>query len=67
VAFIDVHNISADKLDVIGQEGAKAYYNRDHTHTSLIGGQLNARSVHEGMRALGYYDILVSECDILTK
>ena len=67
VAFIDVHNISADKLDVIGQEGAKAYYNRDHTHTSLIGGQLNARSVHEGMRALGYHDILVPECDILTK
>ncbi len=67
VEFIDIHNITADKLDAIGQEGAKKYYNHDHTHTSLAGGRLNAQSVHEGMRAIGYYDILVPECDILAR
>ena len=51
VEFVDLHNISADALDRIGQEGAKAYYNRDHTHTSLKGAQLNAQSIAEGLRA----------------
>ena len=51
VEFVDLHNISADALDRIGQEGAKAYYNRDHTHTSLKGAQLNAQSMAEGLRA----------------
>lgn len=51
VEFVDLHNISADALDRIGQEGAKAYYNRDHTHTSLKGAQLNAQGIAEGLRA----------------
>ena len=52
VEFVDLHNISADTLDQIGQENAKAYYNRDHTHTSLKGAQLNAQSIAEGLRAI---------------
>ena len=52
VEFVDLHNISADALDRIGQEGAKAYYNRDHTHTSLKGAQLNAQSIAEGLRTI---------------
>ena len=58
VPFIDVHNITADFLDQIGQEAARAYYNHDHTHTSLKGAQRNAQSVAQGMRALGYDRLL---------
>lgn len=58
VPFIDVHNITADYLDSIGQEAAKTYYNHDHTHTSLTGAQQNAKSVAQGMRSLGYDRLL---------
>ncbi|MCR5819809.1 MAG: rhamnogalacturonan acetylesterase [Bacteroidaceae bacterium] len=51
VTFIDLHNISADALDALGQEAAKAYYNHDHTHTSLKGAQLNAEGIAKGLRA----------------
>ena len=50
VAFVDVHNITADALDKIGQEGAKQYYNNDHTHTSKAGAMLNAKSVAKGLK-----------------
>ena len=67
VQFIDVHNLSADFLDGIGREAARAFFNHDHTHTSLKGGRLNARSVQQGMRALGYNDILLPSRDILSE
>ena len=51
VEFVDVHNITADALDKIGREGAKEYYNNDHTHTSKKGALLNAQSVAKGLRA----------------
>jgi lysophospholipase L1-like esterase len=51
VEFIDVHNISADRLDRIGQTNAAAYYNHDHTHTSLLGAKFNAESVSIGLKA----------------
>ena len=58
VAFVDVHNISADFLDkkfaskdaVKSKEKASKYFNHDHTHTSLLGAQMNARSVARGLR-----------------
>lgn len=58
VAFVDVHNISADFLDkkfaskdaAKSKERASKYFNHDHTHTSLIGAQMNARSVARGLR-----------------
>ncbi len=50
VEFIDVHNITADALDKMGQEKAKAYYNHDHTHTSKAGALLNAKSVAKGLK-----------------
>ena len=53
VDFVDLHNITADALDRIGQEGAKAYYNRDHTHTSLQGARLNAQGIAKGLRQTG--------------
>jgi lysophospholipase L1-like esterase len=51
VEFVDVHNITADALDKIGPEGAKEYYNNDHTHTSKKGALLNAQSVAKGLKA----------------
>lgn len=52
VAFVDLHNISADALDKIGQERAKAYYKKDHTHTSKMGAQLNAKSIAKGLKQI---------------
>lgn len=59
--MIDVHNISADYLDKVGREGAAIYFNHDHTHTSLLGAQMNALSVQQGMRRLGYGKLLTKE------
>lgn len=50
VELVDVHNITADFLDKKGQKKAAAYYNHDHTHTSLKGAQLNAQSVAKGLK-----------------
>ena len=52
VEFVDLHNLTADALDRIGREGAKEYYNRDHTHTSLKGARLNAQSIAKGLRQI---------------
>lgn len=52
VEFVDVHNITADYLDKKcgSKEKAMEYYNHDHTHTSLLGAQTNAKSVAKGLR-----------------
>lgn len=58
VEFVDVHNISADFLDkkfsskdeAKSKQKASKYFNHDHTHTSLLGAQMNARSVAKGLR-----------------
>lgn len=50
VQLVDVHNITADFLDKKGAKKAAAYYNHDHTHTSLKGAQLNAQSVARGLK-----------------
>lgn len=52
VDFIDLHNITADALDKMGQEKAKAMYNHDHTHTSLAGARLNARGIAKGLKQI---------------
>ncbi len=52
VEFVDLHNITADTLDRIGRDGAKEYYNRDHTHTSQKGARLNAQGIAEGLRRI---------------
>lgn len=52
VEFVDVHNITADALDKLGKEKAAAYFNHDHTHTSLKGAQLNAKSCAKGLKAI---------------
>ena len=54
VEFVDVHNITADYLDkhAGSKEKAMKWYNRDHTHTSLAGAQLNAKSVAKGLKKI---------------
>lgn len=52
VALVDVHNITADALDKMGREAAKAMYNHDHTHTSKAGAMLNAKSVAKGLKKI---------------
>ena len=48
--FIDLNAISADVLQRMGKEKASAFFNRDHTHTSLEGARLNAKSIIEGLK-----------------
>ena len=58
VEFVDVHNISADFLDkkyaskdeARSKAKASRYFCHDHTHTSKLGAQMNARSVAKGLR-----------------
>lgn len=53
VAFVDLHNISADIMDALGRNEVKSCYINDHTHTSLRGAQINARCVAKGLREIG--------------
>ena len=48
--FVDVHNITANALDKLGPSKSASYFKNDHTHTSLKGAQLNAKSVAQGLR-----------------
>jgi lysophospholipase L1-like esterase len=52
--FIDLNEISAAKLEQLGKDkdAVAEYFKNDHTHTSLKGAHLNARSIVEGIRAL---------------
>lgn len=55
--FIDLNNLSADKLQKMGwEQGLRVvgeYFNHDHTHTSLKGARLNVESIVEGLKASG--------------
>ncbi len=58
VPFVDIHNLTADYLDKhchaktpeASKEKAGAYYQHDHTHTSLEGARLNAKMFATGLR-----------------
>lgn len=54
VEFVDMHNITADYLDrkCGSKEKANPYYKRDHTHTSLKGARLNAKSMKKGLKKI---------------
>jgi len=61
VEFVDVHNITADYLDKQcgkaktpeeAKQKASAWFNHDHTHTSLLGARNNAKSVAEGLKKI---------------
>lgn len=50
VAFVDLHNISADAFDKLGRDATQEYYKKDHTHTSKKGAKLNAQSIAKGLK-----------------
>ena len=54
--YVDLNQITADKLQEIGYEkGLRLvgeYFKRDHTHTSLKGAKLNAESITDGLKAV---------------
>lgn len=54
VEFVDLHNITADYLDrkCGSKEKAMKYYNRDHTHTSLLGAKTNAYGIAKGLKTI---------------
>ena len=45
LAFIDMANVEANRLEATGEEKAKLLFPIDHTHTSSEGAELNARDV----------------------
>lgn len=50
--FLDLHNLTADSMDRMGQKKAAAYYKNDHTHTSRRGALLNAKNIAKGLKKL---------------
>ena len=48
--FIDLHNISAEALDKMGQKKAARMFNHDHTHSSLAGARHTARCIAQGLK-----------------
>jgi rhamnogalacturonan acetylesterase len=51
VPFIDLNTLACDRLDALGQEKARAYFN-DPQHTTKLGARLNAECIAAGLRAL---------------
>jgi hypothetical protein len=52
VEFVDLHNITADKYDKMGERRVAAFFNNDHTHSSLKGAKANAQSVRTGLHQI---------------
>ncbi len=52
VPYIDLNKLIADKLDRMGKDSIQLMFYGDHTHTSLLGAQLNAKTVAEGIKGL---------------
>ena len=52
VELLDLHNLSADAMDKLGQQKAAHYYKNDHTHTSKKGARLNAKCVAKGLKRM---------------
>lgn len=52
VLYLDANQLIADKLDKMGKDSIQLMYYGDHTHTSLLGAKLNAKTVAEGIKGL---------------
>jgi lysophospholipase L1-like esterase len=52
VAFVDLNEISAAKLDRLTPEQSAKHYMRDPVHSSELGARRNAQSVAEGLKKL---------------
>jgi lysophospholipase L1-like esterase len=52
VPFVDLNELVAREYEALGPERVKAFFPRDHTHTSLEGARLNARVVVAALKGL---------------
>jgi len=52
VPYLDANQLIADKLDKLGKDSIQLLYHGDHTHTSMAGAVLNAKTIAEGIRNL---------------
>jgi hypothetical protein len=50
--YIDLNSIIAKHWEEMGEEKVKPFFPGDHTHTNLLGAELNASSVIEGLRLI---------------
>ncbi len=62
VTFVDLTRIVADRYQEIGEEGVRAFFGPDHTHTSPAGADFNAATVVAGLKGLrgGPWESLLS-------
>ncbi|HYO25149.1 MAG TPA: rhamnogalacturonan acetylesterase [Lacipirellulaceae bacterium] len=53
-AFINLNHIACEAMDAMGEDFARGalFRSDDHTHTNLLGAQVNARCVASGIKAL---------------
>ena len=51
VDFVDILKLTADYYDSLGAEETAKYYKNDHTHSSRMGAERNAKSFAEGLKA----------------
>jgi lysophospholipase L1-like esterase len=51
VPYIDMNQLVADKLDKMGKDSVQMMFFGDHTHTSLLGAKLNAKTAAEGVNS----------------
>ena len=61
-AFIDLTTLAADRYEQMGADTVKAFFPRDHTHTSDEGAELNAKLVLAGLKALHENGIIQDVC-----
>jgi rhamnogalacturonan acetylesterase len=50
IAFVDMANVEADRLEALGPDKTAALFPVDHTHTSADGAELAAESVVEALK-----------------
>ena len=51
VPYIDLNALVADKYERMGKDSVQLMFFGDHTHTSRLGAELNAKTVAEGVKA----------------
>jgi len=52
IAYVDLTRLIADEYQKLGAEQVKAYFPKDHTHTSPAGADLNASLVVAGLKGI---------------
>jgi rhamnogalacturonan acetylesterase len=54
VPYVDANKLIADELDKLGKDSIPKLYYGDHTHTSLGGAKLNAKTIAQAIKASKY-------------